>query len=145
MNIFLTGASGFIGGTIALRLKASGHRIRSLVRSPEKAARLHATGIEPVLGDLSDIALLAQEAKAADAVVNAASSDNRSAVEALLAPSPAAASRSCTRAAPAWWRTTPAATGPRTGSMTRTRRLSRCRARRRVAIDRLIIDAAAHG
>jgi nucleoside-diphosphate-sugar epimerase len=40
MNIFLTGASGFIGGTVALRLKASGHRIRGLVRSSEKAARL---------------------------------------------------------------------------------------------------------
>ena len=78
MNIFLTGASGFIGGTVALRLKASGHRIRGLVRSPEKAARLQA------LGDLSDTALLAQEAKAADAVVNAASSDDRSAVDAFL-------------------------------------------------------------
>jgi uncharacterized protein YbjT (DUF2867 family) len=42
MNIFLTGASGFIGGTVALRLKASGHRIRGLVRSSEKAARLQA-------------------------------------------------------------------------------------------------------
>ena len=84
MNIFLTGASGFIGGTVALRLKASGHRIRGLVRSPEKAARLQALGIKPVLGDLSDTALLAQEAKAADAVVNAASSDDRSAVDAFL-------------------------------------------------------------
>ena len=84
MNIFLTGASGFIGGTVALRLNASGHRIRGLVRSPEKAARLQALGIEPVLGDLSDTALLAQEAKAADAVVNAASSDDRSSVDAFL-------------------------------------------------------------
>ena len=84
MNIFLTGASGFIGGTVALRLKASGYRMRGLVRSPEKAARLQALGIEPVLGDLSDTALLAQEAKAADAVVNAASSDDRPAVDAFL-------------------------------------------------------------
>ncbi|WP_342238167.1 NAD-dependent epimerase/dehydratase family protein [Inquilinus sp. OTU3971] len=84
MTIFLTGASGYVGGAVALRLMKDGHRIRGLVRSPEKAARLRALGIEPVLGDLSDAALLAREAKAADAVVNAASSDDRAAVEALL-------------------------------------------------------------
>ena len=32
MNIFLTGASGFIGGTVALRLKASGYWISGMVR-----------------------------------------------------------------------------------------------------------------
>lgn len=84
MTIFLTGASGYIGGAVAVRLMRDGHRIRGLVRSPEKAAQLQALGIEPVLGDLSDIALLAREAKAADAVINAASADDRAAVEALL-------------------------------------------------------------
>ena len=84
MTIFLTGATGFIGGAIAHRLMQAGHRVRGLVRSPDKAAQLQALGIEPVPGDLSDTALLAQEAKAADAVVNAASSDDRPAVEAFL-------------------------------------------------------------
>ncbi|WP_225773363.1 NAD-dependent epimerase/dehydratase family protein [Inquilinus sp. Marseille-Q2685] len=84
MTIFLTGATGFIGGAVAFRLKASGHRIRGLVRSPEKAERLRALGIEPVLGDLSDTALLAREAETADAVVNTADSDDRPAVEAFL-------------------------------------------------------------
>ncbi|MFE0755961.1 NAD-dependent epimerase/dehydratase family protein [Inquilinus sp. NPDC058860] len=84
MTIFLTGASGYIGGAVALRLVKDGHRIRGLVRSPDKAARLQALGIEPVRGELSDTALLAREAKAADAVVNAADSDDRTAVEAFL-------------------------------------------------------------
>jgi len=84
MTIFLTGATGFIGGAIAARLIAAGHGIRGLVRTPEKAAQLQKLGIEPVLGDLSDTALLAREARAADAVVNAASSDDRPAVEAFL-------------------------------------------------------------
>ena len=84
MNVFLTGATGFIGGAIAHRLMQSGHRVRGLVRSPEKAAGLQALGVEPVPGDLSDTVLLAREAKAADAVVNAASSDDRPAVEAFL-------------------------------------------------------------
>jgi len=84
MTIFLTGASGYIGGAVALRLMRDGHRIRGLARSPETAARLQALGIEPVLGDLSDTALLAREAQAADAVVHAASADDRAAVEALI-------------------------------------------------------------
>jgi nucleoside-diphosphate-sugar epimerase len=41
-------------------------------------------GIEPVLGELEDAALLSREAKAADAVINTASADDRSAVEALI-------------------------------------------------------------
>jgi nucleoside-diphosphate-sugar epimerase len=84
MTIFLTGASGYIGGAVALRLMRDGHRIRGLARSPGKAAQLQALGIEPVIGDLSDTALLAREAKAADAVINTASADDRGAVEALL-------------------------------------------------------------
>ncbi len=84
MTIFLTGASGYIGGAVAVRLLRDGHRIRGLVRSPEKAARLQALGIEPVIGDLSDTTLLAREAEAADAVINTASADDRAAVEALL-------------------------------------------------------------
>ena len=84
MTIFLTGATGYIGGAVAMRLMQDGHRIRGLVRSPEKAAQLEALGIEPVLGDLSDTALLTREAKAADAVINTASADDRAAVEALL-------------------------------------------------------------
>jgi len=84
MTIFLTGASGYIGGAVAVRLLRDGHRIRGLVRSPEKAAQLEALGVEPVIGDLSDTALLVREAEAADAVINAASADDRAAVEALI-------------------------------------------------------------
>ena len=85
MNIFLTGASGFIGSSIAARLIAAGHGVRGLVRDPGKAAAVRAIGVEPVIGTLDDAALLTREARAADAVVNAASSDHRGAVEALVA------------------------------------------------------------
>ncbi len=84
MKIFLTGASGFIGGSVGARLAAAGHHVRGLVRDPAKAEALRAIGVEPVLGTLDDAALLAREARAADAVVNAASSDHRGAVEALV-------------------------------------------------------------
>ncbi|MBL8839459.1 MAG: NAD-dependent epimerase/dehydratase family protein [Alphaproteobacteria bacterium] len=85
MNVFLTGANGYIGGSVAVRLMADGHRIRGLVRSPQAAGAVRAIAIEPVTGTLADTALLAREAQRADAVVNAADSDDRAAVEAMLA------------------------------------------------------------
>ena len=84
MNVFVTGAAGFIGGSIAMGLIRAGHRVTGLVRSAEQADELTALGITPVIGTLDDSALLADQARAADAVINAASSDHRGAVQALL-------------------------------------------------------------
>ncbi|HLZ65402.1 MAG TPA: NAD-dependent epimerase/dehydratase family protein [Aliidongia sp.] len=85
MKLFVTGASGFIGGSVAARLAGAGHVVRGLVRDPAKLDAVRRTGIEPVLGTLDDAALLTREAQAADAVINAASSDDRQAVETLVA------------------------------------------------------------
>ncbi|MEO8136893.1 MAG: NAD-dependent epimerase/dehydratase family protein [Betaproteobacteria bacterium] len=84
MNVFITGAAGFIGGTIANRLLAAGHRVSGLVRNTEKADALAALGIAPIAGTLDDHDLLVREARAADAVINAANSDHRLAVEAMI-------------------------------------------------------------
>jgi nucleoside-diphosphate-sugar epimerase len=84
MNVFITGASGYIGGSIAADLLEHGHAVRGLVRDAGKAEALARLGIEPVLGDLGDPALLAGEAGAADAVVSAASSDHRASLVALI-------------------------------------------------------------
>ena len=84
MKIFITGASGFIGGSIAAHLVRAGHTVRGLIRKPEHAAELQRLGIEPVTGTLDERALLIAEAQAADAVINAASSDHEGAVKALI-------------------------------------------------------------
>ncbi|NWA04488.1 NAD-dependent epimerase/dehydratase family protein [Pseudomonas gingeri] len=84
MNVFVTGAAGFIGGSIATGLVAAGHQVTGLVRSAEQAEALRGLGIIPVIGTLDDSILLAEQARQADAVINAASSDHRGAVEALL-------------------------------------------------------------
>jgi hypothetical protein len=49
-----------------------------------KAGSWRPFGVEPVTGGLDDAAILAAEARRADAVINCASSDHRGAVEAVL-------------------------------------------------------------
>jgi nucleoside-diphosphate-sugar epimerase len=82
MRVFVTGASGYIGGSVAGLLVAAGHAVRGLTR--DKADALRERGIAPVVGSLDDAALLAEEARAADAVVNAAEAGHRGAAEALV-------------------------------------------------------------
>lgn len=84
MKIFITGAAGYIGGSVAARFIEEGYQVRGLVRTAEQAERVRALGIVPVIGTLEDSDIMVREANAADAVVNAASSDHRPAVEALL-------------------------------------------------------------
>ena len=84
MKVFCTGASGYIGGSVAAHLVAAGHQVTGLVRSAEKADAVRARGIRPLLGTLDDGKLLAQAAQAADIVINAASADHHGAVAALL-------------------------------------------------------------
>jgi nucleoside-diphosphate-sugar epimerase len=83
-TIFLTGATGYIGGSLAARLVEAGRRVRGLVRNPESAALLAERGIEPVLGGLDDSDLLTREARGADGVVNTASADHAASVRALI-------------------------------------------------------------
>jgi nucleoside-diphosphate-sugar epimerase len=82
---FLTGATGYVGGSVAAALVKSGHRVRGLVRSEDNAVRLSERGMTPVLGDLNDAGLLVSEAQASDGVVNAANSDHFGAAQALIA------------------------------------------------------------
>src|SRR5215475_4182174 len=84
MDIFLTGATGYIGGTVAIRLTEAGHRVRGLVRTSGKAGLLARQGIEPVVGTLDDAGLLTREARAADGVINTANADHLSSAQALI-------------------------------------------------------------
>ncbi|MDC7694214.1 NAD-dependent epimerase/dehydratase family protein [Asticcacaulis sp. DXS10W] len=84
MTVFITGASGFIGGAVATRFIRAGHTVRGLIRDATKADSLRAFGIDPVIGTLSDATLLSEEAKRADVVINAASSDDRAAADVLI-------------------------------------------------------------
>ena len=84
MKIFITGAGGYIGGSVAAALMQAGHRVSGLTRSDETAAALEMLGIAPVRGTLDDADVLGKAARAADATINAANAGHRGAVEAML-------------------------------------------------------------
>lgn len=84
MRIFCTGASGYIGGSIATALRADGHDVSGLVRSEESVAKVQSLGITPIRGTLDDLDLLRSAATHADAVVNAANADHEAAALAML-------------------------------------------------------------
>lgn len=56
--VLVTGATGYIGGRLVPRLLASGHRVRCLVRNPERLAGRNWPGVELMRGDVSDPATL---------------------------------------------------------------------------------------
>ena len=85
MNIFITGAGGYIGGSVAAALLVNGHYVRGLTRSEASAKRLAASGIDPVVGTLDDADLLTREARAADGVINTANADHAGAVQSMIA------------------------------------------------------------
>ena len=70
MHIFITGASGFVGGAAARLLRAKGHRVSAMSRSEKSDAAIRALGAEPVRCDLDSIA--ASQMQGIDVVVHAA-------------------------------------------------------------------------
>ncbi|MEU0468362.1 NAD-dependent epimerase/dehydratase family protein [Amycolatopsis sp. NPDC006131] len=72
MKVFITGGTGYLGTVLVEHLVRAGHDVAALARSDASAARLHEAGATPVAGSLSDTAVLAGAAAAADAVIHAA-------------------------------------------------------------------------
>ena len=70
MLVFLTGATGFVGGHLLKRLLAERHNVRALVRDPAKAKLPAGNQIELVQGDIVDETGLDSGMKGCDAVIN---------------------------------------------------------------------------
>lgn len=54
MNVFITGATGYIGFNVAKAFRRAGHRVWGLTRSERKAQRLAQNEITPVIGNMKD-------------------------------------------------------------------------------------------
>jgi nucleoside-diphosphate-sugar epimerase len=66
-TVLVTGASGYLGGAVAARLAADGHRVRTLQRRPSGVA-----GVHDVLGTVTDPASRRAAVDGVDAVVHLA-------------------------------------------------------------------------
>jgi nucleoside-diphosphate-sugar epimerase len=55
MRIFITGASGFVGGAAAQHFAGQGHDVRAMSRSEKSDAKIKALGATPVRCDLEDV------------------------------------------------------------------------------------------
>jgi nucleoside-diphosphate-sugar epimerase len=91
MKVFLTGASGYIGGAVVEVLKAQGHSLIGLARNEAAEKKLASRGVAAVRGDLADKAAIKAAAMDADAVIHLANTSDanapkadRAAVEAIL-------------------------------------------------------------
>ncbi len=72
MRIFLTGATGYIGGAVLDALLRAGHQVTALVRDNEKASRVAARGGHPVVGNLADPDSYRAAASAQDGYIHTA-------------------------------------------------------------------------
>jgi uncharacterized protein (TIGR01777 family) len=71
MKIFITGATGFIGRALVLRLQREGHSLTALARNPEGARSQLGADVHVLPADMSD-EMLREVLSAQDAVVNLA-------------------------------------------------------------------------
>ena len=71
-TIFITGATGLVGGHAAEEALRRGHRVRALVRASSDTRWLDQLGVEKVPGDLEDAESLRRGVAGADWVFNCA-------------------------------------------------------------------------
>lgn len=83
MRALVTGATGFVGSVLCLRLAVEGHDVRALCRDPARARALAHPRVTPVRGDLLDAEALARATDGCDTVFHLA------ALAAVWAPDPA--------------------------------------------------------
>ena len=70
MRVAITGATGYVGQAITLKLLRRDHEVRALVRRPDRAGSLEDRGVHLVAGSLGDPAALRSLVEGSDAVVH---------------------------------------------------------------------------
>jgi nucleoside-diphosphate-sugar epimerase len=85
-SIYLSGSTGFIGGSILTALlQTKKYSITALVRSEEKAKALNKIGVKTVIGSLDDFDIIEEQTYRADLVLTAANCDHLGEAKAVVA------------------------------------------------------------
>jgi nucleoside-diphosphate-sugar epimerase len=71
-RILVTGGTGFTGGHLCKRLLKEGYRVRTIARTPEKAASLRQLGVEVIPGDIVDFETVLRATEGMDKVYHLA-------------------------------------------------------------------------
>ncbi len=72
MQVFVTGATGYVGWSVATAFRRAGHRVWGLTRTEVKARRLAQQEIEPVVGEMGDPKTYADVAAECAVLIHAA-------------------------------------------------------------------------
>ena len=72
MKYFVTGATGFVGGTLAKKLRGQGHDVHASVRTPSKAGELEALGVKLFQGDITEKESMREAMQGVDGVYHVA-------------------------------------------------------------------------
>ncbi|KAJ3280110.1 hypothetical protein HK104_000903 [Borealophlyctis nickersoniae] len=87
IKIFVTGATGYVGGSaipLLLAAPSGKYSISALARDASKASLLSPLGINPIIGTLDDTAVLEKAAFESDVVLSFADSDHLASIEAMI-------------------------------------------------------------
>lgn len=84
-RVVVTGISGYVGGTVAVRLRERGYEVRGLVRREEAAVALERLGFGVMRATLQDADALRAAADWGEAIVHTADSDDPAVAARLVA------------------------------------------------------------
>lgn len=83
-KVFITGITGYIGGTIAVKLKNKGYEVWGLARKDDDITALRQLGFPVIKGSLQDADVLRLAISSSDAIVHTADSDDMAVAEGFI-------------------------------------------------------------